>query len=164
MEFRSVEQAVRFAYNMSERVEYARTDPMSVRGTSKENLSPLDLHAQAAMIINMVHRLHPAERDSVLAMFARGRDRTDAIRRLSEYLMPNLRGVVPSVRELQLVMMHWSTKRPSIRKIAEEAGVSYRQVCNWRRGVLRQWLMYQVRAIERLHNRMFSEQGFELSP
>ena len=56
MKFNSVEQAIRFAFNMSERAEYSRSDPLKVRGTSSEDLSPTDLHAQAAMIHSMLGR------------------------------------------------------------------------------------------------------------
>lgn len=163
MRFNSVEQAIKFSFNVSERDEYSRTDLSGTRGTSQDDLSPTDLHAQAAMIHSMVNRLMPMERDSVLSMYGRGKTRTDAVRNLSEYLMPNVIGTVPSSRELQIILMHWATKRPSIRKIAEERGVSYRQVCNWRNAVLRAWLPLQVRAIERLHARMFGVGGFELS-
>ena len=162
MKFRSVEQAVRFSFNIAERSEYTKSDPMKVRGTSTEDLSPMDLHAQAAMIHNMVNRLHPVERDALLAMYGRGRARTDAVRGLSEYLMPQVGGLVPSISHLRIVLMHWSTKRPSIRKIAEETGVSYRRVCAWRTAALRAWMPLQVRAVERLHERMFGESGFEL--
>lgn len=162
MRFRSVEQAVKFSYNIGERAEYARSDLMGVRGTSQDDLSPMDLHAQAAMIQSMIGKLHPVERDALLAMYARGRDRTEAIRGLADYLSPNLLGVVPSIRETQIILLHWSTKRPSIRKIAEERGVSYRQVCSWRTSVLRAWMPHLARAVERLHIRMFDEGGFEL--
>lgn len=163
MKFGSVEQAVKFAWNITERSEYSRSDPMKIRGTSQDDLSPMDLHAQAAMIQNMIEKLHPAERDAVKALYARGRDRSNAIRGLAEFLMPNLRGVVPSVRELQIILLHWSTKRPSIRKIAEETGVSYRRVCGWRTATLRAWLPYQTRAVEKLHVKMFEEGQFELA-
>jgi hypothetical protein len=163
MRFQSVEQAIRFAYNMGERAEYSSSDPLKIRGTSKEDLSPMDLHAQAAMIQTMVKRLHPAERDALLAMYGRGKDRTDAIRGLAEFIWPNLSGVLPSVRELQIVILHWATKRPSIRKIAEERGVSYRKVCGWRSSVLRAWLPYQTRGVERLHVKMFEDGDFELA-
>lgn len=164
MRFRSVEQAIKFSYNMGERAEYARSDLLGVRGTSQDDLSPMDLHAQAAMIQAMVGKLHPVEKDAVLAMYARGKDRTEAIRGLADYIWPNLVGMLPSIREVQIVLMHWSTKRPSIRKIAEERGVSYRQVCSWRTAVLRAWMPHQARAVERLHDRMFTNGGFELEP
>ena len=135
---------------------------MKVRGTSQEDLSPTDLHAQAAMIHTMIGRLHPAGRDAVLALFGRGRMRTDAVRGLADYLWPSLSRTLPSREDAQIVMMHWSSKRPSIRKIAEERGVSYRQVCNWRGAVLRHWMPFVVRGSERLHERMFGEGGFEL--
>lgn len=162
MRFRSVEQAVRFSFNMSERAEYSRSDPLKVRGTSQDDLSPTDLHAQAAMIHSMLGRIHPAERDAVLALYGRGRARTDGIRGLAEFIYPNVKGAVPRVADVQLVMLHWSSKRPSIRWIAQERGVSYRQVCNWRSAVLRAWMPYVVRATERLHVRMFTDGGFEL--
>lgn len=161
MKFKSVEQAIKFAWNIMERAEYTKSDPMKVRGTSTEDLSPMDLHAQAAMIQSMVGRLHPAERDAVLALYARGRDRTDAIRGLADYLLPGLKDLM-GVRELQIILMHWSTKRPSIRKIAEETGVSYRKVCSWRTAALRAWMPLQVRAVGRLHEKMFGPGGFEL--
>ncbi len=161
MKFRSVEQAIRFAYNIMERSEYTKSDPMKIRGTSSEDLSPMDLHAQAAMIESMVCKLHPAERDAVLAMYARGRARTDAIRGLADYLLPGLKDLM-GIRELQIVLMHWSTKRPSIRKIAEGTGVSYRRVCSWRTAALRAWMPLQVRAVGRLHAKMFGPGGFEL--
>jgi hypothetical protein len=123
----------------------------------------MDLHAQAAMIHSMLNRLHQVERDSILSMYGRGRARSDAIRGFANYLHYFVRGTVPSVRELQIILLHWSTKRPSIRKIAEERGVSYRQVCNWRNAVLRAWMPVQIRAIEKLHGQMFAEGGFELS-
>lgn len=162
MRFKSVEQAVKFAFRISDRAEYARTDMMGVCGTSQADLSPLDLHAQAAMIISMVERMHPVERDALLAMHGRGRVRTDAIRGLAEYLLPSVRDVVPSVRELQLVLLHWSTKRPSIRAIAGERGVSYRMVCSWRTAALRNWVPLMGRATDRLHQQMFGPGGFEL--
>jgi hypothetical protein len=162
MKFKSVEQAVRFSMNISERQEYARTDMMGIRGTNHADLSPTDLHAQAAMIVSMIGRLHPVERDAVFAMYGRGKERTDAIRALADYLMPHCRDVLPSVREVQIILFHWSTKRPSIRAIAEERGVSYRMVCSWRTTVLRAWMPVMARAIDRLHQRMFGEGGFDL--
>jgi hypothetical protein len=162
MRFRSVEQALKFAMNISERQEYARTDMMGVRGTNQAEMSPTDLHAQAAMIISMVNRLHPVERDAIFAMYGRGRERTDAIRALSQYLLPGCRDAIPSVRELQIILFHWATKRPSIRTIANERGVSYRMVCSWRTVVLRSWMPVMARAIDRLHERMFGDGGFEL--
>jgi hypothetical protein len=163
MRFHSVEQAIKFSFNVSEREEFSRTDLLGTRGTSQDDLSPMDLHAQAAMIHSMLNRLHQVERDSILSMYGRGRARSDAIRGFANYLHYFVRGTVPSVRELQIILLHWSTKRPSIRKIAEERGVSYRQVCNWRNAVLRAWMPVQIRAIEKLHGQMFAEGGFELS-
>lgn len=156
MKFRSCEQALKFAWNISERVEYSRSDPMRVRGTSQEDLSPMDLHAQAAMIQSQVNKLHPVERASLLAAYGRGRDRTEAIRVLAEYLAPLLRGLLPGKSELMIVILHWVTRRPSIRAIAEDRGVSYRKVCGWRSAIVRAWMPVQARAIGRLHDQLVS--------
>lgn len=162
MKFRSAEQAVRFAYNISDRAEYARSNFLGVRGTSQDDLSPTDLHAQAAMIHSMIERLHPVERDAILAMYGRGKTRADAIRGLSDYLMPHVRGLVPGIRELRIVVIHWATKRPSIRSIADGCDVSFRRVCAWRTSALRAWMPLHVRAMDRLHGKMFGTNGFEL--
>lgn len=156
MEFRSAEQAVRFAYNISEREEFSRTDPMRVRGTSQDDLSPMDLHAQSAMIQSQVNRLHPVECSSILAMYGRGRDRTMAIRYLADYMFPFVSGSLPNKGTLEIVICHWVTRRPSIRAIAEDRSVSYRKVCGWRSAVLRSWIPIQARAINRLHDVLVS--------
>lgn len=152
MEFRSAEQAVRFAFNISERQEYSRSDPMKVRGTNSADLSPMDLHAQAAMIVNQVNRLPASEKCSVLAMYGRGRDRAQAIRELSDLLLPQVGEMGRG--ELLIVLCHWVTRRPSIRAIADDRGVSYRKVCAWRSTVLRAWMPLQTRAINSLHDRL----------
>ncbi|CAB4195455.1 hypothetical protein UFOVP1298_20 [uncultured Caudovirales phage] len=156
MEFRSAEQAVRFAYNISERAEFSKSDPLRVRGTSRDDLSPMDLHAQSAMIQSQINRLHPVERSSILALYGKGKDRTDAIRYLGEYLYPFVSGTLPSRSELEILICHWVTRRPAIRAIAEDRGVSYRKVCQWRSAVLRSWLPVQARAIDRLHDTLVS--------
>jgi hypothetical protein len=163
MRFHSVEQAIRYSFNIGERAEYSRSDPAKVRGTSGDELSPMDLHAQAAMIQSIINRLHPVERDSVLALYGRGKARTDAIRSLSEYMHPGIGEQIKGIRELQIILLHWATKRPSIRKIAEDCGVSYRRVCAWRSAVLRAWMPLHARAVERLHTIMFVEGDFELA-
>lgn len=150
MEFRSCEQAVKFAYRISDRAEYARCDPASVRGLSDSGLSPLDLHAQAAMIQARIDRLSPLDRDSVVAMHGLGRSRTDAMRRLASHIYPLVEGAVPSKSEAALLVCHWATRRPSIRKMAEDRGVSFRKVCSWRNAVLRAWIPIYTRSINRL--------------
>lgn len=161
MEFKSAEQAVRFAFNISEREEYSRSDPMKVRGTNTADLSPMDLHAQAAMIVNQINRLPAAERWSVLAMYGRGRDRAQAIRELSDLLLPQAGDMGKS--EVLIILCHWSTRRPSIRAIADDRGVSYRKVCAWRSAVLRAWMPLQTRAINNLHDRLV-DGGVAITP
>lgn len=162
MIFNSVEQALKFASNVSDRAEYGKSDLLAVRGTSTDALTPMDLHAQAAMIQSAVNRLSPIERASVLAQYGRGKDRSDAIRSLATHLMPHVSGMVPNIETLTIVICHWATKRPVIRAIADDRDVSFRKVCSWRTAVLRAWMPLQVRAISRLHEQMFREGGFEL--
>jgi hypothetical protein len=154
VDFRSAEQAVKFAFNVSDRAEYARSDPLAVRGTSEQGLSPMDLHAQAAMIQSQIGRLLPQERDSILSMYGRGRERADAIRALSAHLYPSLKGSLPGTREVSIIVCHWATRRPPIRAIAEDRGVSYRKVCAWRSAVLRAWMPLYTRAIGKLHDNL----------
>jgi hypothetical protein len=154
MQFRSAEQAVKFAFNISERAEYARTDLLGTRGTSQDALSPMDLHAQSAMIQAQIARLHPAERDSILAMYGRGKDRSDAIRGLVNYMHPMVENAIPNTTDLTIMICHWATRRPAIRSIAKDRGVSYRKVCSWRSVVLRAWIPLQTRAINRLHEQL----------
>ena len=154
MEFRSAEQAVRFSYNISEREDFARSDPMRVRSTSQDDLSPMDLHAQAAMIQAQIRRMNPAECNSILALYGRGKDRTDAIRYLAAHLMPLVSGTLPGTDEVEIVICHWATRRPAIRAIAAARHVSYRKVCEWRSAVLRAWMPLQTRAIQRLHDQL----------
>lgn len=161
MQFRSAEQAVRFSFNISERSEYARSDPLRVRGTSEQGLSPMDLHAQAAMIQSQVNRLPPAERFTLLAMYGRGRVRADAIRALSARLYPSLKDSLPGPTEVSILVCHWATKRPAIRAIADDRGVSYRKVCSWRSAVLRLWMPLYARAVQRLHDQLVAG-GFEI--
>jgi hypothetical protein len=163
MRFRSVEQAIKFAFNMSERSEYSRSDPMKVRGTQLQDyLSPTDLHAQAAMIQSMLDRLHPAEKAAVLALYGRGRARSDGIRGLTDFLWPSIGGSLPQKIDAQIVMPALVNEETKHQEDRGREGVSYRQVCNWRSAVLRSWMPYVVRATERLHDRMFGEHGFEL--
>lgn len=154
MRFSSADQALKFAVNVSNRSEYARSDLLAVRSTSSDSLSSSDLHAQAAMILASVGRLTPVERDILFAIHERGRARAEAIRMMSGHLYPHLSGTLPTREDLALVLMHWATRRPSIRMIAEGRGVSYRKVCNWRSAVARVWVPQYVRAANRLHERL----------
>lgn len=154
MEFRSAEQAIKFAYNISDRAEYSKSDPMKVSSTNQADLTPMDLHAQAAMIQSQVNRMPVVERSSLLAMYGRGRDRAEAIRELAEYLLPTVASSLPGRQELMIVLCHWVTRRPAIRAIADDRGVSYRKVCSWRSAVLRAWMPLQLRAIVSLHDRL----------
>lgn len=161
MRFSSADQAMRFAVNVSYKTEYAKTDLLSVRSTSGDALSSSDLHAQAAMIMSSVNRLTPVDRDILFAIHERGRKRTEAVRMMSDHLFPVLSGTLPTKDDLAIVILHWVSRRPAIRSIAEGRGVSYRKVCNWRSAVARVWVPQYVRAIGNLHERLESG-GMEL--
>lgn len=154
MRFHSSDQAVRFAFNVSARQEYARTDLLSVKSTSKDSLTSSDLHAQAAIIMSSVNKLRRIERDILVSLYSKGRERSDAIRSLSELLYPQVSGTFDSAQDLSLIIAHLVTKRPSIRAIAADRGVSYRKVCAWRSAVARAWVPEFVSALHCLQDRL----------
>lgn len=160
VKFRSADQAVRFAYRLRGRPEYARTDPGSVRGTV-HGLSPLDLHGESALILARVQAMPEAERASVVAMYAGRGERAEAMLVLGNHIMPLVASSLPSRTVLQVMLMHWSTRLPSVRTVARDYSVSYRQVVKWRSAVAGAWAPIHVRAMERLDDSLFGPTGFE---
>jgi hypothetical protein len=158
--FRSADQAVRFAYRVRGRPEYARTDPSSVRG-SAHGLSPLDLHGESALILARVQALPEAERASVVAMYGGRGERAEAMLVLGNHIMPLVASSLPNRTVLQVMLMHWSTRQPSVRTVARDYAVSYRQVVKWRSAVAGAWVPILARAMTRLDDGLFGPGGFE---
>ena len=160
MKFRSADQAVRFAYRLRGRPEYARVDPSGVRGTG-HGMSPLDLHGESALILARIEALPPDERASVVSMYGEGGERAEAMVSLGNIIMPLVASDLPNRQALQWMLLHWSTRRPSIRQIAKDMGVSYRKVCVWRWAVAGAWTPIFARAMSSLHDSLFGPDGFE---
>lgn len=160
MKFRSADQAVRFAYRVRGRPEFAKSDPASVGGRG-QGLGPLELHGEAAMILAKVQAMPEPERSSVLAMYGGGGERAEAMVALGGHIMPLVASSLPNRQILQVMMLHWATRLPSIRTVAREHSVSYRQVCKWRSAVAGVWIPIHVRAMEGLDSVLFGVGGHE---
>lgn len=161
VKFRSADQAVRFAYRMRGRPEYARTDPGSVRSDSHGGVSPLELHGESASILLKVGTLPEPERSSVLLMYGEGMERLGAVVTVCDHIMPLVASSVPDRAKLHEVLMHWATRKPTVRGLAKRHGVSYRQVCKWRSAVAGAWAPIHARAMERLDNILFADGAYE---
>lgn len=160
MKFRSADQAVRFAYRVRGRPEFARSDPSSVGGRG-HGMGPLELHGESSLILAKVEAMPEPERSSVLAMYGERGERAEAMVAIGNHIMPLIASSVPNRQALQVMLLHWATRRPSIRTVAREHGVSYRQVCKWRSAVAGVWTPIHVRAMERLDSVLFGVGGYE---
>jgi len=158
--FRSADQAIRFAYRMMDRAEYAKADLTGARGRGA-GMSPLELHGEAAVIFSKVRALPNVEAASVFAMYGVGGERAEAMVALGSHLMPLVASDVPNRMVLQSLLLHWATRRPSIRTLARDNSVSYRQVCKWRSAVAGAWNPIHSRAMGRLDSALFGAGGYE---
>jgi len=159
--FRSSDQAVRFAFRMRGRPEFAKSDPASV-GPRGHGLSPMDLHGEAALILAKVISLPDIERSSVMAMYGDRGERAEAMVALGNHIMPLVASSLPNRQALQVMLLHWATRRPSVRTVAKDHAVSYRQVCKWRSAVAGAWTPIHTKAMNRLDEVLFGEGGHEL--
>lgn len=160
MKFRSADQAVRFAFRVRGRPEFARSDPASVGGRG-HGLSPLDLHGESSLILAKVEAMPEPDRSSVLAMYGDRGERAEAMVSLGNTIMPLVASSLPNRQALQVMLLHWATRRPSIRTVAREHAVSYRQVCKWRSAVASVWIPIHARAMEKLDSVLFADGGYE---
>jgi hypothetical protein len=124
-------------------------------------MSPLELHGESALILAKMEALPPVERDSLVAMYGDVGERAEAVARLVSHLMPLVASSLPNKEAVQVMLLHWSTRTPSVRVIAKELGVSYREVCKWRSVVAGAWTPVVARATDRLDQALFGPGGFE---
>lgn len=162
MNFTGVEQAIRFAFNIERRTEYASVDLLRVSSTDGDSLSPSELHAQSAMILAKLDKLKPLERAAVYAGLGYGIQRDVAIHSLAAGVMPNLRESVPGIEQARDCLSNWLKKTPPVRYMAKHYGVSYRKVMGWRRAVLRAYEPIYLQAIDALEDEMFGDGKFGL--
>lgn len=162
MNFRSADQALRFAYRVRGRPEFAKTDPASVRG-GDHGIGPLELHGESALILAKVDSMPEPERSSVVAMYGGRGERAEAMVALGNHIMPLVASSLPNRQAMQVMLLHWATRQPSIRTVAREYSVSYRQVCKWRSAVASAWIPIHVRAMERLDSALFRDGAHDRS-
>lgn len=147
MKFRSVEQAVRFAFATAGKGWTAQMNLLGTRG--KSEFSPQDIIAQRALIILCVDGLPTKERLSVYMQHARGDTQKAACLHLAGELMPVFRD---GTRELVAdVLMNMWGRSPSIRTMAARHGIGKRAVEEWRRRIVAVMEPTMFRASDLLH-------------
>jgi hypothetical protein len=151
MKFNSIESALTFAFSVRERQDYARLDLLGVRSTGGDRMTPLDLHAQGAMIISRVNTLPDVEMLTVYAQWAYGKERDLAV---GSWAQIHAEGLGVSVSQARDSLSNWVKRSPSLRKIAADHGASYRQANTWRKKVLDTFLPMQRRALDSLHDQL----------
>lgn len=154
MQFNSADQAVRFAYRMRDRAEYAKVNLNGSRGRG-HGLSPLELHGEAAVILAKIHALPPDERGCIFARYS-PEMRPEGVR----LICVALRGSVPD-DALEASVLHWSTSKPSVRQIAKLAGVSYRKAYGWKSEVSRACRQSYDKALNSLESVLFQPGGYD---
>jgi hypothetical protein len=122
----------------------------------------MDLHGEAALILAKIMALPQVERSSVLAMYGDRGERAEAMVALGNHIMPLVASSVPNRQALQVMLLHWATRRPSVRTVAKDHAVSYRQVCKWRSAVAGAWAPIHTKAMNRLDEVLFGEGGHEM--
>jgi hypothetical protein len=156
LQFRSADQAVRFAYRMRDRAEYARVDLNGSRGRG-HGLSPLELHGEAAVILSKIHALPSDERGCIFARHS-AELRVEGVRLICR----SLSGSVPVPdHALEASVLHWSTSKPSVRQIAKLAGVSYRKAYGWKSEVSRACRQNYDKALNSLESVLFQPGGYD---
>lgn len=113
------------------------------------------------MILSKVDGLKEPMRSSVLAMYGGIPERAEAMVALGSTIMPLVASSVPNRYVLQVMLLHWATRSPSIRQIAKDLAVSYRQACKWRWCVAAAWTPIHARAMSELDSVLFAEGGHE---
>lgn len=163
MKFAGPEQAVRFAYRMSQQEILAKPSSgnMGGRDTSEEGLSPHDLHAQGAMILQALERLPSAERSAIKAFYAKGSERLEAIAEVVVSLLPLT--VIPTKQAAFDSLHAWMKGdfNSSVHKVARDHYVSFRQARKWRDAIASAYMKPYLRAVGMLDEALFREGGLE---
>lgn len=161
MRFAGAEMAVRFAYQMQTRPIMARPNVSGTSGGARHGLGPHELHAQGALILRAVERLPQRERAALKAVLAPAEEAFAACTALSDVLRPQLQDRL-STRAALLDCIHsWTRSKPSVRAIAQNHGVSYRQSLKWRRAVADAHSKLYLEAVQRLEDDLFRPGGLE---
>lgn len=161
MMFAGAEQAVRFAYQMQGREILARPNMTGEPRGGNDGLGPHDLHAQGALILQAVNRLPDTERYALMAVLTPGAEGEFACTMLTHILAPQLQERVPRESAVLDCIKSWARWRPTVRAIAAEHQVSYRQANKWRRAVSDAHSKLYLRAVQLLEDDLFRPGGLE---
>lgn len=149
MKFSSIEQAIKFAYNMSRREIIAKVR-LDSDGGGVEGLGPHDLHAQAAMILAAVGRLPDHMRHAINLSFAPSgsKEKLEAISAMMDHLGPSAASFNLNAEQTALIVNSLQRNDDhSIRKVAFYTGLPYRRVREARLAMLRQYADLLLRAL-----------------
>ena len=162
MKFTGSEQAVRFAFNMSDRGIMSKLD-LTKAGGSEQGLTPQELHAQGALILKSLDRLPTGPRNAMLAMLAPlTRGKIGACLELADYLWPVLSHSFPNQGVLAEALLVWCRGR-TVRWLMETKRVSYRQAHTWKDLAGKKHHELYLHGVGRLDEILFKEGGLELA-
>jgi hypothetical protein len=158
VKFSGSEQAIRFAYNISNRsiVQSPKLEP-GISG-SKQGLTPHDLHAQAAIIMARLKRLNDPQQAAVRAMHAPwGVEKQVSLDYLTEYLWPTNQGRFASRHDfaLSLIFACKKDEETSLRKLAKRLTISYRMARGYREAAAKAHADLYIAAVYALDSLLF---------
>lgn len=162
MKFTGSEQAIRFAYNMSDRGIMSKLD-LTKAGGSEQGMSPQELHAQGALILKAMDRLPPALRWALVSMIAPPHQgQVDACLQLADYLWPTMSNSFPNQGTLIRALLVWCRAK-TVRWQAQIDQVSYRQAHTWKDLVGKKHSELYLHAVGRMDDILFADGGLELA-
>lgn len=156
---------MKFAYMISQREIASRPSMVpSIHSTSQEGLSPHELHAQGALIMQALNRLPDLERNALKAYLAPGQEGAEATVQALEGLWPRVQGRVPSKDAAYDVLRLWLQRGTysSVRKLCAEYHVGPNKIVKWRADVATAFSAVYVRAVGLLEADLFRAGGLEL--
>lgn len=165
MRFTGAEQAVKFAHNIAAREIASRPSMVpTIHATSQEGLSPHELHAQAALILQALNRLPELERNAVNAVLAPDQEALQAARQAVEGLWPRVQSRVPSKNAAYDVLRLWLRRGAysEVRKMCADYHVGPNKVVKWRSDVATAFSAVYLRGILLLEADLFRAGGLEL--
>lgn len=162
MKFTGSEQAIRFAYNMSDRGIMSKLD-LTKAGGSEQGMSPQELHAQGALILKAIERLPTGPRYALVSMLApMHHGKIGACLELADYLWPVLSGAFPGQGVLAEALLVWCRGK-TVRWLAQTKGVSYRQAHAWKDLAGKKHNELYLHAVGRMDEILFADGGLELA-
>lgn len=156
---------MKFAYNIAAREIASRPSMVpTIHATSQEGLSPHELHAQGALIMQALNRLPDLERSAVKALLAPGQEADQAALQAVEGLWPRVQGRVPSKNAAYDVLRLWLRRGAysEVRKLCADYHVGPNKVVKWRSDVATAFSAVYLRGVQLLEADLFRAGGLEL--